>query len=409
MLAKLKSVVVSFSVISLLTVALFVLLNVVCGMLSRAFPTLMLTRSEKITRDFNMQFGARNAGQLAKWLAISDPAEVQGFLAEAGRQYLTGLAYEDFTHFRLPVFKGKFINFTEAGFRETKNQGPWPPSPDYYNVFFFGGSTTMGIGPDWATIASYFQERLERQPMAGKQVKVYNFGRASYFSTQERILFQQLLLDGRIPDLAVFIDGINDFVFSRPNGFERWARVFDISNFGRWRAWIKEQVAWLPLVQAAAVIADRFSSDAPVNLPAHQRVTVPRDQLEAIIHRYLENKRQIEGVAKVYGVGTIFVWQPTPGYNYDLQYHAALNPVYGLGANQRSGQGYALMAERKDSPALGDDFLWLGDIQAARKEPLYLDAVHYTADFSRDIANEIADFMRRRSHMSSAGNVSPAP
>jgi hypothetical protein len=138
MLAKLKSVVVSFSVISLLTIALFVLLNVICGMLSRAFPTLMLTRSEKITKDLHMQFSARNAGQLAKWLAISDPAEVQGFLAEAGGQYLTGLAYEDFTHFKLPVFKGKFINFTEAGFREIKNQGPWPPSPDYYNVFFRG-------------------------------------------------------------------------------------------------------------------------------------------------------------------------------------------------------------------------------------------------------------------------------
>jgi hypothetical protein len=406
MFAKLKSALVSFSIMSLLTIALFVLLNVVCGMMSRAFPTLMLTRSEKITRDYNMQFGARNAGQAAGWLAISDLTELEGFLAESRRQSLTSLAYEDFTHFKLPAVKGKFINFTDAGFRAIRNQGPWPPSPDYYNVFFFGGSTTMGTGPDWTTIPSYFQERLEREMMGGKQVRVYNFGRAFYFSTQERILFQQLLLDGRVPDLAVFIDGVNDFVLDgRPFGVDRYALVFDTSSFGRWRAWLKEQVAWLPLVQAVTAAADRLSSDAQVNLPTYQPVTVPRDQLEAIVHRYLENKRQIEGVAKVYGIEAVFVWQPTPGYNYDLQYHAALNPVYGLGGHERSGQGYALMAQHKEAAGLGEDFLWLGDMQAARKEPLYLDTVHYTADFSRDIANEIADFVVRRAHRTGAGTT----
>ena len=404
MFAKLKSVVVSFSIMSLLTVALFVLLNVVCGMLSRAFPTLTLTRSEIVTREFNKQFGARNAGQAAKWLAITDPAELEAFFAEARGQGLTGLAYEDFTHFKLPPQKGKFINFTEAGFREIKNQGPWPPRHDYFNVFFFGGSTTMGTGPDWTTIASYFQERLERGLLAGKQVRVYNFGRAFYFSTQERILFQQLLLDGRIPDLAVFIDGLNEFVLDgRPFGWDRYARIFDTSSFERGRAWLKERVGWLPVVQVAAAIADGFSPDTQVNLPIYRPVAVPRDQLEAIIHRYLENKRQIEGVAKVYGIEPVFVWQPVPGYNYDLQYHAALNPIYGLGGHERSGQGYALMAQQKDSLRLGEDFLWLGDMQAARKEPLYLDAVHYTADFSRDIANEIAEFVVHRSHTTGAG------
>jgi hypothetical protein len=46
-------------------------------------------------------------------------------------------------------------------------------------------------------------------------------------------------------------------------------------------------------------------------------------------------------------------------------------------------------------------------MQATRKEPLYLDAVHYTADFSRDIANEIADFVVRRSHTTGAGGTPP--
>jgi hypothetical protein len=112
-------------------------------------------------------------------------------------------------------------------------------------------------------------------------------------------------------------------------------------------------------------------------------------------------------VAKVYGIESVFVWQPVPGYNYDLQYHVALNPVYGLGGHERSGQGYALMAQHRDSPGLGEDFLWLGDMQATRKEPLYLDTVHYTADFSREIAKEIAGHVLRRSHPTGANSKSP--
>jgi hypothetical protein len=120
---------------------------------------------------------------------------------------------------------------------------------------------------------------------------------------------------------------------------------------------------------------------------------VPREQLEAIIRGYLENKRQIEGVSKAYGIEALFVWQPVPGYKYDLQYHAALNPVYGLAGHERSGQGYPLMAQHKDLVDLGSNFLWLADMQETRKEPLYLDTVHYTADFSSDIAKEIAGFV----------------
>ena len=70
----------------------------------------------------------------------------------------------------------KYINVDENGFRMTKNQGPWLPSPKYFNVFLFGGSTTFGYGiPDHQTIASYLQEFLSIVPL-GKEARVYNFG-----------------------------------------------------------------------------------------------------------------------------------------------------------------------------------------------------------------------------------------
>ena len=327
MFPNLKNFFVYFSVVSMLTVALVLFANFVCGLLSRAFPTLMLIRTEQITREFNIQFRARQLEQAMKWLSIKEPSEVEAFFAETAAHNPTSLSYEDFTHFKLVPWKGKFFNFTEAGFREVKNQAPWPPSPDYFNVFFFGGSTTMGTGPDWATITNYFQEHLEGRLVSRKHVRAYNFGRAFYFSTQERILFQPLLLDGHVPDLAVFIDGLNEFVMDgRPFGWDRYARVFDTSSFERWRTLVMDQARWMPFVRAAAVVADRLFSDTQINLPAYKPVAVPREQLESIIQRYLENKRQIEAVSKAYNVDPLFVWQPAPGYKYDLQYHAALKP-----------------------------------------------------------------------------------
>ena len=38
-------------------------------------------------------------------------------------------------------------------------------------------------------------------------------------------------------------------------------------------------------------------------------------------------------------------------------------------------------------------FLWLADTQEGINKPLYVDKVHYTADFSKRIAVEIADYI----------------
>src|SRR5262249_17665342 len=87
----------------------------------------------------------------------------------------------------------------------------------------------------------------------------------------------------------------------------------------------------------------------------------------------------------------VFVWQPTPAYKYDLRYHAALSRHYGLGGHERSGVGYRLMAQAVETRDLGSNFIWLADIQEGEARPLYLDNMHYTSEFSRIIADHIAD------------------
>ena len=451
---RLKTWLVTACVISAVTVGLFIVANLACLAVFYYFPGALKTEAERVVDDFNWRFASRQGEQTMKWLAIDDPQQLQAFSVENTTQGIhSGHIYEDFTHFRIKPWKGKFFNFADAGYREVRNQGPWPPSPQFFNVFFFGGSTTVGVGPDWATISSYVQEHFEGYLMEGKPVRVYNFGRGSYFSTQERILFQQLLLNKHVPNLVVFVDGLNDFfhVDGRPSGsgafeqaFNQYSRPLDPfhdtkpdtepadplhdritqsildgsfvdRSLGRLKQSVnrlqqsidrlKRSIAYraqlLPLGRAAAIIGDRLFPSTNVDLPIYKPEVMSRDQLEQVISRYLENKRQIEAVSKAYGIRSLFVWQPAPGYKYDLTYHISLNPMYGLGGHERSSQGYPLMAERRQALEQGENFLWLADMQENRKEPLYTDAVHYTADFLSAIAKQIVDFLKQHEEVAS--------
>src|SRR5262249_15912744 len=114
----------------------------------------------------------------------------------------------------MPAIATDTLNNHEAGFRLIgHDQGPWPPDKNVYNVFVFGGSTTWGGGNmDGETLPAYLQALL-RQRAGTDRINGYNFGAGAHFSTQEVTYLQNRLRDGFIPDMAVFIDGLNDFYF----------------------------------------------------------------------------------------------------------------------------------------------------------------------------------------------------
>jgi len=103
------------------------------------------------------------------------------------------LIYGDFTHFRERPFAGKYVNVTDIGYRKSLDQGPWPPNPNYFNAFFFGGSTTFGCGlADDQTLPSCVQREFAKY--STKRVCAYNFGVGYYYSTQERLCCEKLLM-----------------------------------------------------------------------------------------------------------------------------------------------------------------------------------------------------------------------
>ena len=184
-------------------------------------------------------------------------SEIDNLLKETwSRTYV----YEPFTQFKERPYKGHYVNVDKNGFRYTKNQGPWPPQSKSINVFLFGGSTTFGYGvSDNQTIASYLQEYLTEK--LGSDVRVYNFGRGYYYLTQERLLYEQLLKSGFIPDLAIFIDGINDFAFNNNEPFftDRLRQLFAT---GTVEMSIKF-ISMTPLGQAAGIVRDKIASLFP--------------------------------------------------------------------------------------------------------------------------------------------------
>lgn len=86
-----------------------------------------------------------------------------------------------------------------------------------YAVFVFGGSTIWGTGvPDSSTIPSYLCELL--QSSVSGPVEVRNFGQLGYVSTQEMIEICFQLRSNNVPDLVIFLDGMNDVAAAYESG-----------------------------------------------------------------------------------------------------------------------------------------------------------------------------------------------
>jgi hypothetical protein len=361
------------------TILFYVLLNLLL------WPLFLIRDANRATDPITEKYGA---DLLDKVYPDFDRNERQAMLAENwNRPYI----YEDYTHFRERPIAGKYVNVTEAGYRYSVRQGPWPPVPENLNVFVFGGSTTFGYGlPDAQTVPSFLQEALSKH--TNKRVCVYNFGVGWYQSTQERVRFETLLVQGHVPDIAVFIDGLNDRIGLKPAFSQEMARAFEevrgfqsqVPGKGQqtdlyWRRLLEVCFLRLPVGRLAKSLApQRDDNQLPKNEDLHARLRRSCDV-------YLANKRLIEESCKRYGVTPIFVWQPVPGYKYDLKYH-----VFGekLGIDSRK-VFHSTMRELLDQMPADPQFLWCADIQESLAEPLYVDHHHYTGAFSKIFAEHI--------------------
>lgn len=343
--------------------------------------------------------GRASEASLAAAYPDLGPAQRTALLNEFESNYY--LIYEDYVCFKEHPFRGKYLNVSQAGFREIKNQGPWPPDLRNLNVFAFGGSTMYGEAlPDHQSIPSCLQEELSAH--LKRRVCVYNFGASSYYSTQERILLEQLLGKGLKPDIAIFLDGLNDLWL--PHGSDTpWFQEEVNAAFALSRKiTLSHLLHKLPLVRFARSIRARLMGQVDSISPATQ------EELRETIQRYRRNKVLAEAAYHAFGISSVFVWQPVPSYKCDATHNPFLDESYRR-EQQNQTAGYAMMEQVAKTGALGTNFLWCADLQKEESGCLYVDYCHYTAKFSRTIAAAITRMCFDRGLIKGAGLEASQP
>ena len=115
--------------------------------------------------------------------------------------------YDQYTGIReSESINGKYVNISKENGRLVPNN----PEICKKNIFFYGGEFVFGYDvTDSQSIPFYFRDILKNKDL---EYCVYNYGRATYFSTQENILFQQHIINNKIKknDEIIFIDGDNE-------------------------------------------------------------------------------------------------------------------------------------------------------------------------------------------------------
>jgi hypothetical protein len=379
--ARLRQTYTSAAVLCVNSLVVYIVLNLVLG---AAFLIRDAFRSGK-SNPVSQTYGDRLD---AVYPEMSEPDRTQ-MLSEAwNRPY----RYADFIHFQERACVGKYVNVDESGFRHSVDQGPWPPNAEHFNVFCFGGSTMFGYGvADDQTIASGLQRELART--SRRRICVYNFGVGWHFSTQERIRFEQLLAAGFVPDVALFLDGINDSTqagLNRPAFSPQLAAAFEQAQGFGFQSPSQSGVSgkgslldalfyrW-PVGRLARGVTSRTATAPP------ESIILDAAQAGRSCDVYRWNRTLIAAAANAKGVLPLFVLQPAPGYH--------LNPEKHLFANPELCRNEALFYEtlKRDLQihSAGDSFLWTADLADSTDGPLYVDTCHYTSKFSEIIGEDV--------------------
>jgi hypothetical protein len=207
-----------------------------------------------------------------------------------------GTVSSPFVDFRMAPSSAGALTISGQGVRSNGGPPADPAAPGP-KVFVFGGSTTLGVGVGNAeTIAAALERALAAAGRA--DVRVINFGTVGYFSTPERIAFEQGLIAGLKPDVAVFIDGLGDF--DACVGSDRPVETSGArQSFGGLRDLV-EGSTLVRLVRGLGGEGGRICRDEA--------------DLDAVIRRLDTNRRIIAAAAERMGVKVLFVQQPMPGF-----------------------------------------------------------------------------------------------
>ena len=299
-----------------------------------------------------------------------------------------GFRYKPFAVWEQFPFQSQTINMLDSGdIRKTTGA---KCGPNAYRIFMFGGSTMWGLGsPDWGTIASYIQEQLNET--RSEKFCVVNFGMNGYYSTQEGVALYLELLQGNIPDMVIFYDGVNEVYVPYLNGepgltHYDYARVASkLENNiqdGQDSNSLPEPLHEIPTVQTlqkvrTAIDISKLSND--------------------IVHLYLENSKIMRALSETYDFKVRFFWGPPAIYAVDKPLSDLEKEFIAKTYQEEPETVYVVDLYRgvyeqvQNKGAEYPDFYFIADAFADDKETLYIDFCHVTPEGNQMIAGRIME------------------
>jgi len=361
-------------------IAVIVLTTIICLALAEGGAGLALKRIRAARPLYMLSY---SDDEITRLYGSADVQRYREVIAESWKMGDT--VYSPFVEFRMAPTQGKWFNVTEEGFR-SNGHGAQDLGRAGPKIFVFGGSTTMGSGvTDAETIPAYLEDSLRS---AGKpDAQVFNFGAVAWFSTQERIALERLLTAGIKPDLAVFVDGLNDFYYCTVPDQSSWYERLMQTTRARSR-----QPLGIELAARSNVVqlARHFGGDKAVVVREWGSFCNSDADIDRIVRRLDTNRRIIDGMAERLGFKVLFVTQPVPTWHYDNAKRPVPVKEEMLGYHANSARGYARMAEMGAAGQLWQrNHLWLGELEPDDSNA-YIDTVHYSPAFNRAIADAIA-------------------
>ena len=314
--------------------------------------------------------------------ALADDYRDQSWSIPLFREYMwdAKATWAPFVHWCQEPFDGVYHVFDAKGRRRTwrathRNDdagGTGTPAL----IFMFGGSTTFGMGAreDW-TLPSRLARALVED---GFDVEVKNYGQIGYNSTQEVIMLHEELKLGETPDVAIFLDGVNDIHVAEQTGavgsvMHACHRESEFNLTQRWRRGDVLRSAlwsWFPRTSKLLAIADWPQSPYPaLDGPVLQRLA------GEVVENYKRNVELLVYLSNRYGFEAVSFWQPSIYRKKTLSDFESR--YYDEGAGPLVSEVYARWKEDEEirsSPHMVD----ISDIFDDEPDGIYYDAYHVT-------------------------------
>jgi hypothetical protein len=292
-----------------------------------------------------------------------------------------------------PVFfKNKNINSKLENNRTIEYPSTMP------EIWFFGGSTLAGDNTNRLT-AEFLKTCLKNK----KYYTVKNWGQSSFRINQERLLFMEALRKGKIPEIVVFYDGVNEFFkYNFSIGSHRntisYRHLFDgITNRTIFmKVFLNRKCKTIYTLQSMLEYLLALNTNNTNNV--NYFVLSEKTQIPTVADNYKFNIKLIESICKQYNIKCYFFWQPELltkpiRSNTEKVIYQELYPYKKI--------RHKVFSSIKNDNFLNkkDNFLYLGDIFNNYEKHIYRDFCHIAQDSPGNIiiVEHIYNFIFKKS------------